>query len=513
MWFRSGLVYHILNLCCDSGIIMNLRPYQQEAIENIPESGRFLIHLATGLGKTFLASQIPRRGKLLWLSHREELVEEPKNYFTCSVGVEQAKQKSNGEEVVSASVQTIVKRLDKFKPEEFDVIIQDECHHSASNTYLKILDYFKPRLLIGLTATPNRSDGKGLDKVFQSIIFSRDLRWGIENGFLSNLECMKVNIGYDISKLTQKLDDFSPSELDKAVNDNKINQAIAEAYFKHARGQTIIFACSIDHAINISNVISGSRYVSGLSKDRTDSIQDFRDKKFSCLINCQLLTEGVNIPEIETIIMARPTKSIVFYTQAIGRSLRLSPGKSKALLIDCAGNVGKHNILTAPSLLGLSIEDVPEAKKVEVIGDLFDLERKIVNFSDCVESWIKNTEIVNLWSKRNSYNLHNINFFKMPNGSLVVKLPKGNSIKLSTVDKLGQIDGMPAQEVFDKVFTVLNERFKEYEPIWNLLIIKRYGKFSASEKQKQLIARLRPEIKTEYLSKKDGMMILNRILQ
>ena len=121
---------------------------------------------------------------MLILSHRDELVNQPEKYFDCSFGVEQGSKMSHGEEIVSASVQSLVRRLNKFSPDDFDVIICDEAHHSTARTYRTIFDYFTPRLLLGFTATPNRNDGVGLQEIYQDIIFERDLRWGIENGFL-----------------------------------------------------------------------------------------------------------------------------------------------------------------------------------------------------------------------------------------------------------------------------------------------------------------------------------------
>ena len=302
---------------------IELRPYQREALASIPDAGAYLIQMAVGLGKTVTFSQIPRRGRMLILSHRDELVHQPEKYFDCSFGVEQAGETSNGEEVVSASVQSLVRRLDKFKPDDFDILITDECfpagtlidgvpieaieigdkvnaynhktrsiekrrvkylfkrrmpdvmiiinnflictpnhpifegvskryvnaedlkigdlllaqwenkpavrevksiqyfypcsrdyvynleveglnnyfannilvhncHHSAAPTYRKIYDYFKPRLHLGFTATPNRNDGIGLQEIYQDIIFQRDLKWGIKNGYLSNIKCLRV---------------------------------------------------------------------------------------------------------------------------------------------------------------------------------------------------------------------------------------------------------------------------------------------------------------------------------
>lgn len=136
---------------------MELRPYQAECIETIEAQppGAFLAQMATGLGKTVTFANIPRHGeRMLILSHREELVEQPRKYFNCSYGIERAQQHSHGEEVVSASIQTLVRRLDNFNPEDFRLIICDEAHHAAASTYRKIFDYFRPEKLIGFTATP-----------------------------------------------------------------------------------------------------------------------------------------------------------------------------------------------------------------------------------------------------------------------------------------------------------------------------------------------------------------------
>ena len=133
---------------------IKLRPYQEEALASIPDAGAFLICLFTGAGKTVIMSRIPRRGRMLILSHRDELVHQPEKYFECSFGVEQGAETSHGEEVVSASVQSLARRLNKFRPDDFDVLVCDEAHHSTSPTYRKIFEYFKPRLHLGFTATP-----------------------------------------------------------------------------------------------------------------------------------------------------------------------------------------------------------------------------------------------------------------------------------------------------------------------------------------------------------------------
>ncbi len=141
---------------------LELRPYQKECINAVPERGRFLIQMSTGLGKTFCFSRIPRKGKVLILSHRDELVRQPIKYYDVPVGIEQGIHKSNGEEIVSASVPSLVRRVTRFKRDEVDMVIVDEAHHASANSYQKIIEHFNPRLLLGFTATPNRA-AKGLE--------------------------------------------------------------------------------------------------------------------------------------------------------------------------------------------------------------------------------------------------------------------------------------------------------------------------------------------------------------
>ena len=205
---------------------MELRPYQRDCIAAIDAQppGSYLVQMATGLGKTVTFANLPRHGeRMLILSHREELVEQPRKYFDCSYGVERAGSRANGEEVVSASVQSLVRRLERFSPYDFGLIICDEAHHAAANTYRKIFEHFQPQKLIGFTATPNRGDKVRLSDVFQKIIFQRDLRWGIENKYLCGILCKRVDIGYDLRAVHTRNGDYAPGELDEAMEGTAAN--------------------------------------------------------------------------------------------------------------------------------------------------------------------------------------------------------------------------------------------------------------------------------------------------
>ena len=181
------------------------RPYQIECEQAIMDAGpgRHLIALATGLGKTVIFTHLKNVGRVLILSHRDELVRQPEKYYGNAVrfGVEKADEHASDEEVVSASVQSLSQdaRLKRFSPDAFETIIVDEAHHAAAPTYRKILDYFTgAKRILGFTATPRRGDSIGLSCVFDDIIFSRDIRWGIMNNYLSRIRCEEVRAAYSL---------------------------------------------------------------------------------------------------------------------------------------------------------------------------------------------------------------------------------------------------------------------------------------------------------------------------
>ncbi len=496
-----------------------LRGYQQQAINSIPESGKYLLTLATGMGKTVIFSHIPRRGRMLILAHREELLDQPRKYFKCSYGFEQADRSSSGEDVVAASIQSIHRRLDKFKPDDFDIVIVDEAHRSSANLHKKVIQYFTPRLLLGFTATPARSDGVGLEEIYDKIIFEKGIEEGIKEGFLSNIHCLRSNIGYDLSTVKTRLGDFDSKELENAMIADKIIKGVAETYYKYAVGQTLIFAVSINHAEKIAKHINGSVAITGNTKDRTSIINSFIKKEIKCIVNVAIFVEGIDLPNIETIILASPTKSSLRYIQSVGRGLRLHPDKEKLILIDCVGNTGRNQICSAPTLLGIDIESVYNKDLIQ--GDIFTFPEKAMMASDCPESWIKNVKIVELFAKEKGYRTHNVNYFKLPDGTMIVNLPEHKWFKLSPIDKLGYTNvlcsngrkkmNIKAQDAFDVVIKVLKSECMAHEYIWNTDQCKRWGAKDASDKQKELIHRRLPKFDISGLTKMEASCILNRL--
>lgn len=501
---------------------IKLRDYQKECIDLIDarHTGRYLIQMATGLGKTVTFANIQREGRMLILSHREELVRQPLKYFNCSTGVEMSKETSHGEEVVSASVQSLIHRLDRFDSDDFDVIVVDEAHHSAAKSYKKVIEHFSPRLLLGFTATPNRSDSVRLNDVYDEILFKRDLKWGIKNGYLCDILCKRVNIGYDLSAVHTRLGDYAPGELEKAMDGTA--DAIAQVYREQAKGATLIFAVSVEQANEIASKIDGAEVVTGTTKNRSEIIQRFTDREIPCLVNCMVFTEGTDIPLVETVIIARPTQSDSLYTQMVGRGLRLHPDKDKLILIDCVGVTGKASLCTAPSLLGIDPSDVPESRSEALEGMLFDLPQQIDSASDCPQSWIKNIQIIDLWAKEQKYNTHDVNWFRKPDGAFVLSLPNKQKLRIEAPDELGEtiFNGkrVDMQTAFDNAYTLLCTKYRNSKIIWDLTSAKRWGNASASDKQIQLIKRRGRKIISESdfdidsLTKLQASQILDRLI-
>lgn len=379
-----------------------LRPYQQECVDLIDglEGGAHLVQMATGLGKTVTFSSMARRGRVLILSHRDELVRQPVHYYDCPVGIEKASESSNGEEVVSASVQTLARpgRLERFAPGSFDTVITDEAHHALASSYRKIVDHLRPRLHLGFTATPRRGDDRGLSSVFEDIIFSRDLLWGIEHGYLVDIDCHRVEVSWDTQGVRRTKGDYAVRDLDRAVNTAVTNAQVARAYEELHRGQTLVFASSVAHAYALAELIGGE-VIEGATpaEERRRILQAFMNRDVKAIVNCGVLTEGTDLPLVETVLLARPTQSAALYSQMVGRGLRLAPGKVALRLIDCVGLSQDRQLCTAPSLVGMNEKDFPEGS-TSVNGLISGLRDRLIDEEDCFDSWVLRSRKVDvLW--------------------------------------------------------------------------------------------------------------------
>ena len=482
-----------------------LRDYQVEALEAMESApdGSHLVQMATGLGKTVTMAGYRRQGRMLILSHRDELVHQPAKYFDCPVGFEQASEHSRGEEVVSASVQSLVRRLDGFRPGDFDVIFTDEAHHALAPSYRKVYERLQPRLHFGLTATPRRGDDRGLSSVFDDIIFQRDLRWGIENGWLTDIDCRRVTVSWSTAKVHRQAGDYKASELDGVVNSPSTNEQVAAAYRELHVGQTLVFASSVDHAHALAALIPGARVVDGKTPAdvRRQTIADFTARRFPCLVNYGVFTEGTDMPLVETVLIARPTQNPTLYTQMVGRGLRLSEGKSALRLIDCVGVSEDTRLCTPPTLFGLNESDFPEnARTPDVLdGSLLGLKRRIDAVSDTPYGWMLSARHVDVLSRT----LH-IAWVLMPDGTRIVG---GQSwqVELSAPDLVDHVTATlrsgrtVKSRDFDSVEAAddyLWELFRTYDPyvrdrsLWDRHETDRWGAGPASQGQLAYIADL-----------------------
>ncbi len=472
---------------------MKPRQYQIEAAQALKDKGNgsWLICLPTGSGKSFLMTLFERKGRMLILAHREELLFGNAENFSCDVGFEKAELKSHGEEIVCASVQSMINRLDKFNPNDFDIVIFDECHHAVADQYKKVAQYFRPRQLVGLTATPERADGLGLDMLFDEIIYEKDLRFMIENKYLSPVKCYKIDVGYDLSKVATRMGDFNIKELERQVNIEGAHKAIKKIVDEYD-GSYIIACVDIEHANSVAHYVGGLA-ITQETKNRKHIIEKYKQGEVRILTTVNVLSEGSNLPIAKNLIMAAPTQSSVKYIQLAGRVMRLHEQKDFCRIFDLVGNTGKHSLAGPHTLLGLDAEAVPKGSQVDIIGDLLeDIPVLIKKKSDCPESWIRNKTLVDLFAKTNSYNLHSINYFKHPDGAMIVSLPEGKWIGVTAINQVGknkiitnkkEFEMQDAQLNFDKVLKILKIHAKDSKPLWCITNANRWQRKEVSTSQ------------------------------
>lgn len=373
---------------------MNLRPYQIASLDKSRErldagANRQVIVMATGLGKAILFATLRSHHqfnkRVMILVHREELAKQAADKIHrwnpgLMVGVEMASRYAAPMDThVVASVPTLgrsgSKRLASFDPAEFDCIVSDECHHVVSPQWRRVLGHFElmapgSRILsLGMTATPNRSDGVGLRMCFDEIIYDMGIDEGIRQGYLVDLACWRISSATNLDAVHTRAGDFAVNELEEAVNTPTRNMLIVKSWAKYAKNlRTIVFTVDIQHALDLAETFKSASFAAaavwGEDPDRADKLRRHRAGELEILCNCALVIEGYDDPSIGCIVLARPTKSSLLITQMIGRGTRLPDGcghisevgengKKTCLILDVADLTSKHEIVSVPSLLGL----------------------------------------------------------------------------------------------------------------------------------------------------------------
>lgn len=386
---------------------MILRPYQVAACGGVRRSldqfDASLLVMATGLGKTVVFSHLAHEwptGRVLVLAHREELVNQAVDKLLAVSGerpaVEMADEGSDESswwrsKIVVGSVQTLSreKRRQKFRPAEFGLVIVDEAHHAVASTYKGILAHFSRSKHLGVTAWPGRGDGLALRDVFDDVAYEYGLLDAIEDGWLVPVRQRVVRIhGLDFTKVRQTCGDLNEADLDAAMTQEKVlHQVAAPACELIGSRPTLVFCVSVKHARLMSAIIN--RYRDGASRwlcgdtpadERFQAVEAFRRGDLPILCNCGLFTEGFDAPPCAAVVMARPTKSIGLYVQMIGRGTRshgadvdgaalaharrqriAASQKPDLLVLDFAGNAGRHKIISAEDVLGGRFTDEARA--------------------------------------------------------------------------------------------------------------------------------------------------------
>lgn len=316
---------------------------------------RGLVVLATGLGKTWLAAfdarQVGAR-RVLFLAHREEILQQAAQTFLLirpsdRVGYYMGQTRDVEVDVLCASVQTLGRNahLERFSPQHFDYIVVDEFHHAAAATYRRLLAYFAPRFLLGLTATPDRTDQSDiLSLCDDNLVFTRSLFEGIEAKLLAPFHYHGIlDESVDYREVPWRNGRFDPETLSsKLATLGRARHALKQ-WREHGQQRSLAFCVSIKHAefmaaqFGLAGVAAAAVYA-GSSMGRTEALGRLRDGRLAVIFSVDLFNEGVDLPSIDTVLMLRPTESKILFLQQLGRGLRRCEGKTHLVVLDFIGN-------------------------------------------------------------------------------------------------------------------------------------------------------------------------------
>lgn len=388
--FSHGLSRAVLG-CCRYSSVPVLRDYQQECIDQCVDAvrrqgkKRIGVSLATGGGKTVIFSNLLDRFRgleggnasrtALILVHRRELAMQAASTISkfmpdLKVHMEMGKMRANLEDadVVIGSVLTMVRRLEAYPRDSIDLIVIDEAHHAVADSYLKILAHFNADTadtkvpVIGFSATFERADKRALSAVMDEIIYHKGILEMIDDNWLCEGKFTTVDIGADLSKVKSVNSDFQLEGLSKVMNTEEINKLVLQTYLHkrklHDLKSTLLFAVDIAHCKALfetfQNAGIDAQYVTGKTRtsERDAIVSDFKSGKIPVLINCGIFTEGTDIPNVDCILLCRPTKSRSLLVQMIGRGLRKHHSKEHCQIIDFVSS-SKVGVVSVPTLMGV----------------------------------------------------------------------------------------------------------------------------------------------------------------
>lgn len=347
---------------------MILRPYQSEIIAKIKHayaSGAKapLLVLPTGGGKTVIFAHICRTllasGKrALVLVHRRELIKQASDKL-AAIGVQHGiiapGYTTTRDAIQVASVQTLARRLERHARDCFDIVIIDEAHHAVAGTWERVLRRFRSARFLGVTATPERLDRRGLRGTFDTLIAGPNIRELIDLGFLVPAEVYAPPEMFDTSKLPKRRGDWTTQDLDSLLDAPRIFGCAIEHYGRLCPGQpAIAFCVSVKTATLVAQQFraAGWRAVavdgSMPAQERDRALAGLANGSVHVVTSCDLISEGLDVPAVGAVILLRPTQSLALYLQQVGRGLRPAPGKTRLIVLDHAGNALRHGLPDAP---------------------------------------------------------------------------------------------------------------------------------------------------------------------
>lgn len=396
-----------------------LRDYQILAADAIEKQWKehtsTLAVLPTGCGKTVLFADIIRRrqpGRALVIAHREELIFQARDKIETFAGLDceiemgemvASTSLFHNQPVVIATVQTLVsgrraKRMERFHPNDFSTIVIDEFHHAPAKSYRTVLDYFlqNPNVkVLGVTATPDRTDEEALGQVCQSVAFDYGILDAIHDGWLVPIDQQMVTIeGLDFSAVRTTAGDLNGADLARIMESEKNLHGLCSATLDIIGDrQTIVFTSSVAHAEMACNIFNRHKagiadWVCGATEKeaRRKTMKAVTSGRQQILCNVGVATEGFDAPTVEVIVMGRPTKSRSLYAQMSGRGTRPLPGtvdnlahsdarkeaisgsrKPACLLVDFCGNSGRHKLMTGADLLGGKYSEATKELAIEIM--------------------------------------------------------------------------------------------------------------------------------------------------
>ena len=314
-----------------------------------------LVVLATGLGKTWLSAfdtARPEYRRVLFVAHREEILRQAMTTYRrirpgAHLGLYTGQEKAPAAEVVFASIQTLGKtaHLGRFTRDEFDYVVVDEFHHASAPTYRRLIDYFLPKFLLGLTATPERTDGGDLLALCQeNLVFRCDLAEGIHRELLSPFHYFGVPDEVDYENIPWRSSRFDEVALTKKLATRSRAQNALEQYRTHGGAQTLAFCCSTRHAdfmrefFQDAGVRAAAVHSEAASDPRATSLEQLSAGELDVVFAVDMFNEGVDLPNVDTVMMLRPTESRILWLQQFGRGLRKAEGKQRLTVIDYIGN-------------------------------------------------------------------------------------------------------------------------------------------------------------------------------